>query len=87
LREEGLKMANVNRRRFLRWASAGAAALAVLGRLSNEVLGDDASADSSSNATRGLNLIGVHRALRAQASRASGPAWINRPVEEVMSAN
>ena len=80
-------MANVNRRRFLRWASAGTAALAVLGSLPNEVLADDASADSSSNATRGLNLIGVHRALRAQASRASGVAWINRPVEEVMSAN
>ena len=80
-------MANVNRRRFLRWASAGTAALAVLGKLSNEVLADDASADSSSNATRGLNLIGVHRAPRAQASQAFGPAWINRPVEEVMSAN
>jgi hypothetical protein len=83
-------MANVNRRRFLRWPSAGTAALAVLGKLSNEVLADDASADSSSNATRGLNLIGVQSRLVRKPSEPPalpGPAWINRPVEEVMSAN
>jgi S-formylglutathione hydrolase FrmB len=52
-------MANVNRRGFLRWASAGTAAVAVLGKLSNDVLADEAGADSSDNPGRGLNLIGV----------------------------